>query len=140
MRVAINWKWLLASLVFGIASFAFGWKAYILLHAGEEAMTSFMSEFSALAYLQKGDTQSAMQVLRDSAERNMILAHRYGTSQLESHRPGATSKWFSEYADLRKKLPPVPRVTGGEEFDREVDAILTQAIKDVSKSKGEVPQ
>jgi hypothetical protein len=99
-------------------------------------MTSFMSEFSALAYLQKSDTQSAMLVLRDSAERNMILAYKYGTPQLESHRLGATSKWFSEYAELRKKLPPVPRPTGGDEFDREVDTILSQAIKDMSRSKG----
>ena len=133
--MAINWKWGLASVLLAIASFAFGWWAYPLSHTGEEAMANFMSEFSALAYLQKGDMKSAMLVLRDAAERNVILAHRYGVPQLESNRPGATNKWFSEYAQLREKLPTAPHATGGDEFDREVDAILLQATKDNPKAR-----
>ena len=101
-------------------------------------MGQFMTDFSALSYLQKGDTQSATLILRSSAERSLITAHTYGTPTLDSFRRDASSRWFAEYAKLRKKLPPASRGPENEEFDREVDDILAEATKDISMRNNSV--
>ena len=68
-------------------------------------MASFMTSYSALAYLQKGDVPSAMLVLHASAEANILEADKYGDWELWVHSPSAMSKWFSGYENLRLKLP-----------------------------------
>ena len=107
-----------------------GWKACSIFVVGDESMGTFMSETSALAYLHKGDSLNAMLILRDSAERNLLLAHRNGTYLLEYQYPGATRRWIIRYAELRKRLPASPSMSNEmAKFDAEVNALISEATK-----------
>lgn len=90
-------------------------------------MASFMTSFSALAYLQKEDVASAMLLLRASTEANLIEAEKYGDWELWAHNSNAMSKWFSRYESLRVKLPESTRGPVDAEFDRKLNKVLTAA-------------
>lgn len=123
--------WGITSLALAIGSFLLGHRLGLsdTSNKSVDPMATFMSTFSALAYLEKGDARSGMLVLKDLAERSLVAAHRRGTLDLDAYRSGATNQWFSQYAALRKKLPSHPDNLLDGAFDREVESILAEAVK-----------
>ncbi|MEY4578063.1 MAG: hypothetical protein RL701_2766 [Pseudomonadota bacterium] len=98
-------------------------------------MAAFMTGYSALAYLQKGDVPNAMILLRASTEANLLEADKYGDWELWAHRPSAMSIWFSEYEHLRTKLPESTRGPLDEELDIKLDEVLKTAAAKAKAAK-----
>lgn len=112
-----------------ISSLVVGWTASAVVYRGQHAMASFMTSYSALAYLQKGDTPDAMLVLRASAEANILEADKYGDWELWVQSPNAMPKWFSGYESLRLKLPENTRGPVDAEFDSKLNEVLKAAAE-----------
>ncbi len=93
-------------------------------------MSTFINEVSALAYLEKEDFQRANEMLRLSAESNVLLISKYGAPALESQSPGSTSKWLTRYARIRSKYPPIDYSDGGALNERIEIILKDNAAKD----------
>ena len=114
---------------------AAGWIGGTVVHRGQAGMAAFMTSYSALAYLQKGDVPSAMVQLRASTEANLLEAEKYGDLELWAHRPDAMLKWFASYDSLRAKLPESTRGPVDAEFDSKLNDVLKTATAKVNAAK-----
>lgn len=121
-----------------LVSFLAGWQLRGFLQLGEQAMGEFMTAYSALAYLDKGDIDSAKLILRYSAERSLLTADAIGTPKLDWDSPGVRYKWFARYSELRSKLPSKPPTVADElnpRFDEEVQEVLNRAKQHTERKK-----
>lgn len=98
-------------------------------------MSAFMTSYSALAYLQKGDVANAMLLLRASTEANLLEADKYGDWVLWTQSPDAMSKWFAGYESLRAKLPESTRGPVDAEFDSKLNEVLKTATAKANAAK-----
>ena len=114
-----------------VCCIAVGWIGSAIVNRGQHAMAAFMTSYSALAYLQKGDVPSAMLLLRASTEATLLEANKYGDWELWAHSPDAMSKWFAGYDSLRAKLPESTRGPVDEEFDSKLNEVLKMATAKV---------
>jgi hypothetical protein len=131
----MKFKSLFALSLLAICSLVIGWIASTVFYRGQHAMSSFMTSYSTLAYLQKGDVPSAMLVLRASAEANILEADKYGDWELWVQSPNAMSKWFSGYESLRLKLPENTRGPVDSEFDSKLNEVLKAAVEKTRTTK-----
>lgn len=106
-----------------------------MLTRGEMAMDRFMTDASVLGYLNKGDVNNAMLLLRSSADASWLIADNYGDWRLQSDKPGAMDKWFVVYDQLREKLPSSSAVPHDEEYEKKVDVVLKAATQRAGKSE-----
>lgn len=120
-------KLIIGTLAIFAISFVLGWTASMRVTRGEAAMAAFMTGYSSLAFLQKGDVTGAMALLRASTEGNLLEAERYGDWPLWQHDPKAMSKWFVQYGKLREKLSPNTQTPADPEFDQRVDEAVKRA-------------
>lgn len=116
-------------------SFLIGWMGSTVVYRGQHAMASFMTGYSALAYLQKDDVPSAMLLLRASTEANLLEAEKYGDWELWIENPNAMSKWFSGYDSLRSKLPENTRGPVDAKFDSRLNEVLKTAVEKAKAAK-----
>jgi hypothetical protein len=133
--LTVKFKSLFVSSLLVICGLVIGWSASAVMYRGQHAMASFMTSYSALAYLQKGDAPSAMLVLRASAEANILEADKYGDWELWVQSPSAMSKWFSGYESLRLKLPENTRGPVDAEFDSKLNEVLKAAVEKTKTAK-----
>ena len=131
----MKFKSLLVPSLLVISSLVVGWTASAVVYRGQHAMASFMTSYSALAYLQKGDTPDAMLVLRASAEANILEADKYGDWELWVQSPNAMPKWFAGYEGLRLKLPENTRGPVDAEFDAKLNKVLKTAVEKTKTAK-----
>jgi hypothetical protein len=131
----MKFKSVFALSLLAACSLAIGWVGSTVVYRGQHAMASFMTSYSALAYLQKGDVPSAMLLLRASAEASLLEADKYGDWELWAHNPNAMSKWFAGYESLRMKLPENTRGPVDAEFDSKLNEVLKTAVEKAKAAK-----
>jgi hypothetical protein len=113
-----------------------GWIGAIIWARGEHAFNMFVTDYTALAYLQKGDTNGAMVVLRASAEGNILMADKYRGWRAVLQPSDSMGAVFSEYGAFRKKLPESSRGPEDDEFERKLAEVLEEATAKKALTKG----
>lgn len=131
----VKFKSIFAPSLLAICCLIVGWTASTVVYRGQYAMASFMTNYTVLAYLQKGDVPGAMLVLRASAESTLLEADKYGDLALWIQSPHAMSKWFSGYESLRSKLPENTRGPMDAEFDGKLNEVLKKAVEKANMAK-----
>jgi len=116
--------------VLSVICFAMGWVGSTFTHRGQQAHGCVHGpDFSALAYLQKGEVPSACWLLFEGSSRNQTWSRRtsMATGNCGPHRPDAAVKWFAAYDRLRSKLPEGTRGPVDGDFDTKLNAVLQAA-------------
>jgi len=108
--------WIVGGLLTHAGSFAAGYYLFlnrVHIELGDRALSGFMTDLAALTFLEKGDSTAVRQTLTVELDGHLLDMSRYGTPVFDKRRPDAKQKLVLQYAQIRKKYPPVDYRDGG---------------------------
>jgi hypothetical protein len=124
-------KKIFATSALAVLGFISGYLVATAHQRSDAAAAAFMDAFTVLAYIHKGESAPAIQILRTKADASLVESEKYNWENFISDKSAINVQWISAYSKLRSNLPPEDSTSKldefqseNQEFERKLKAIL----------------